>query len=74
MTVFQPRAPETPLSRCLTLSDFEAFADAAEEFHPHIRFYATFNTKVSQKNPTKKPPKTPTVDSRHGSWGGGGKC
>lgn len=29
------------------ISDFEAFADAAEEFHPHIKFYATFNAKVS---------------------------
>lgn len=29
------------------ISDFEAFADAAEEFHPHIKFYATFNPKVS---------------------------
>uniref|UniRef100_H3CR66 Calsequestrin n=1 Tax=Tetraodon nigroviridis TaxID=99883 RepID=H3CR66_TETNG len=27
---------------------FEAFADAAEEFHPHIRFYATFNPKVAK--------------------------
>lgn len=31
----------------LYISDFEAFADAAEEFHPHILFYATFNPKVS---------------------------
>lgn len=39
----------TQPSRFLTLSDFEAFADAAEEFHPHIRFYATFNPKVRRK-------------------------
>lgn len=29
------------------ISDFEAFADAAEEFHPHIKFFATFSAKVS---------------------------
>ena len=29
------------------ISDFEAFVDAAEEFHPHIYFFATFNAKVS---------------------------
>lgn len=40
--------PETRPICFLTLSDFEAFADAAEEFHPHIRFYATFNPKVSK--------------------------
>lgn len=28
------------------ISDFDAFADAAEEFHPHIKFYATFSPKV----------------------------
>uniref|UniRef100_A0A3P9KFD2 Calsequestrin n=1 Tax=Oryzias latipes TaxID=8090 RepID=A0A3P9KFD2_ORYLA len=27
---------------------FEAFADAAEEFHPHIKFFATFNSKVAK--------------------------
>uniref|UniRef100_A0A3Q4MYS1 Calsequestrin n=1 Tax=Neolamprologus brichardi TaxID=32507 RepID=A0A3Q4MYS1_NEOBR len=27
---------------------FDAFADAAEEFHPHILFYATFNPKVAK--------------------------
>uniref|UniRef100_A0A3B5LDW4 Calsequestrin n=1 Tax=Xiphophorus couchianus TaxID=32473 RepID=A0A3B5LDW4_9TELE len=27
---------------------FEAFADAAEEFHPHIKFFATFNPKVAK--------------------------
>uniref|UniRef100_A0AAQ5YIE1 Calsequestrin n=1 Tax=Amphiprion ocellaris TaxID=80972 RepID=A0AAQ5YIE1_AMPOC len=27
---------------------FEAFADAAEEFHPHIKFFATFNAKVAK--------------------------
>lgn len=32
-------------AKCL-ISDFEAFADAAEEFHPHMKFYATFNPKV----------------------------
>lgn len=31
------------------ISDFEAFADAAEEFHPHIKFFATFNSKVSKR-------------------------
>lgn len=33
-----------------SISDFEAFADAAEEFHPHIKFFATFSPKVSNKN------------------------
>uniref|UniRef100_A0A673BNP2 Calsequestrin n=1 Tax=Sphaeramia orbicularis TaxID=375764 RepID=A0A673BNP2_9TELE len=28
---------------------FEAFADAAEEFHPHIKFFATFNAKVARE-------------------------
>uniref|UniRef100_A0A8C6WV67 Calsequestrin n=1 Tax=Neogobius melanostomus TaxID=47308 RepID=A0A8C6WV67_9GOBI len=28
--------------------NFEAFADAAEEFHPHIKFFATFNPKVAK--------------------------
>lgn len=32
------------------ISDFEAFADAAEEFHPHIKFFATFSTKVSNSD------------------------
>lgn len=32
------------------ISDFEAFADAAEEFHPHISFFATFNAKVSNND------------------------
>uniref|UniRef100_A0A665X9F1 Calsequestrin n=1 Tax=Echeneis naucrates TaxID=173247 RepID=A0A665X9F1_ECHNA len=27
---------------------FEAFADAAEEFHPHIRFFATFSPKLAK--------------------------
>uniref|UniRef100_A0AAX7W2S7 Calsequestrin n=1 Tax=Astatotilapia calliptera TaxID=8154 RepID=A0AAX7W2S7_ASTCA len=27
---------------------FEAYADAAEEFHPHILFYATFSPKVAK--------------------------
>uniref|UniRef100_A0AAQ4S8Z8 Calsequestrin n=1 Tax=Gasterosteus aculeatus aculeatus TaxID=481459 RepID=A0AAQ4S8Z8_GASAC len=27
---------------------FEAFADAAEEFHPHIKFFATFSPKVAK--------------------------
>uniref|UniRef100_A0A7N6AMD7 Calsequestrin n=1 Tax=Anabas testudineus TaxID=64144 RepID=A0A7N6AMD7_ANATE len=27
---------------------FEAFVDAAEEFHPHIQFFATFNPKVAK--------------------------
>jgi len=31
------------------ISDFLAFADAAEEFHPHIKFFATFSPKVSKK-------------------------
>lgn len=31
------------------ITDFEAFADAAEEFHPHIKFYATFNSKVNKR-------------------------
>lgn len=26
--------------------DFHAFEDAAEEFHPHIKFFATFSAKV----------------------------
>lgn len=30
------------------ISDYEAFVDAAEEFHPHIKFFATFNPKVSK--------------------------
>uniref|UniRef100_A0A673BKT8 Calsequestrin n=1 Tax=Sphaeramia orbicularis TaxID=375764 RepID=A0A673BKT8_9TELE len=30
-------------------SNFEAFADAAEEFHPHIKFFATFNAKVARE-------------------------
>lgn len=36
--------------RPLQISDFEAFADAAEEFHPHVKFYATFNPKVSKRH------------------------
>lgn len=44
------RKPETQPIRFLTVSDFEAFADAAEEFHPHIYFYATFNPKVSKRH------------------------
>lgn len=32
------------------ISDFEAFADAAEEFHPHIKFFATFSAKVSNND------------------------
>uniref|UniRef100_A0A8C5HF14 Calsequestrin n=1 Tax=Gouania willdenowi TaxID=441366 RepID=A0A8C5HF14_GOUWI len=28
--------------------NFEAYADAAEEFHPHIKFYATFSAKVAK--------------------------
>ena len=30
-------------------SDFLEFVDAAEEFHPDIMFYATFNAKVNHK-------------------------
>ena len=30
------------------ISDFEAYVDAAEEFHPHIKFFATFSPKVSK--------------------------
>lgn len=37
------------LTSTCEFSDFEAFADAAEEFHPHIKFYATFNTKVCKR-------------------------
>ncbi|KAJ7307162.1 hypothetical protein JRQ81_009147 [Phrynocephalus forsythii] len=33
----------------LCLSDFKAFEDAAEEFHPYISFYATFDSKVAKK-------------------------
>lgn len=33
----------------VTFSDFLAFADAAEEFHPDIQFFATFNAKVNDK-------------------------
>lgn len=32
------------------ISDFEAFADAAEEFHPHVKFFATFSPKVSNND------------------------
>lgn len=35
------------LMNACKISDFEAFADAAEEFHPHIKFFATFSPKVS---------------------------
>lgn len=27
-------------------SDFKAYEDAAEEFHPYIPFFATFDSKV----------------------------
>lgn len=35
------------MTRVYKISEFEVFDDAAEEFHPHIKFYATFNPKVS---------------------------
>lgn len=40
---------QTLLSQKLTLhpfSDFKAYEDAAEEFHPYIPFFATFDSKV----------------------------
>lgn len=44
------RAPwRSLLSQRLTLhppSDYKAFEDAAEEFHPYIPFFATFDSKV----------------------------
>lgn len=27
--------------------DYDAYEDAAEEFHPHIKFFATFSPKVT---------------------------
>ena len=32
------------------ISDFEAFADCADEFHPNVKFFATFNPKVNKNH------------------------
>lgn len=31
---------------CLCLPDYIEYDDAAEEFHPFVKFYATFDPKV----------------------------
>lgn len=36
----------------LEFSDYEAFKEAAEQFQPYIKFFATFEKSVSQKNKT----------------------
>lgn len=36
----------------LQFSDYEAFKEAAEQFQPYIKFFATFEKSVSLKNNT----------------------
>lgn len=39
--------PGFPRDRlCIPPTDYKAFEDAAEEFHPYIPFFATFDSKV----------------------------
>ena len=35
-----------PETDCTPSSDYKAYEDAAEEFHPYIPFFATFDSKV----------------------------
>lgn len=63
MTVTVPSSP----------SDYKAYEDAAEEFHPYIPFFATFDSKVlfpvaTLALPTLLSFPQPTLPKLMGSW------
>lgn len=46
------------MNAIFSFSDYEAFKEAAEQFQPYIKFFATFEKSVSNRNKTKRNNKT----------------